>query len=173
MWELDHKEGWVSKNGYFWIVMLEKTLESTLDCKEIKPVKSKGNQPWTFTGRTVAKAEAPILWPPDVNSQLTRQLLMLGKTEDKRRRGWQRMKWLESITNSMGMNLRKLWETVGDRGAVVHGVAESQTWLSDWTTKFGRGRRPVKQINTLKYYAGNVMEHNAESEKFCAKVIPK
>ena len=86
MWELDHKEGWVLKNGYFWIVMLEKTLESTLDCKEIKPVKSKGNQPWTFTGRTVAKAEAPILWPPDVNSQLTRQLLMLGKTEDKRRR---------------------------------------------------------------------------------------
>ena len=72
MWELDHKEGWVSSNWFFWIVVLEKSLESLLGSKEIKPVSSKGNQPWIFTGRTDAKAEAPILWPPDMNSWLIR-----------------------------------------------------------------------------------------------------
>ena len=70
MWELDHKEGSVAKNWCLWIVVLEKTLESTLDSKEIKPVNPKGNQPWTFTGRTDAEAEAPILWPHDVKNQL-------------------------------------------------------------------------------------------------------
>ena len=70
MWELDHKESWAPKNWCFWIV-LEKTLESFLDSKEIKPVNPKGNQPWIFIGRTDAEAEAPILWPPDVKSQLT------------------------------------------------------------------------------------------------------
>ena len=71
MWELDHKEGWVLKNWCFWTVVLEKTLESPLDCKEIKPVNPKGNQPWTFIGRTDAEAEALILWLPDAKSQLT------------------------------------------------------------------------------------------------------
>ena len=70
MWELDHKEGWALKNWCFWTVVLEKTPESPLDCKEIKPVHPKGNQPWIFIGRTDATAEAPILWPPDVKSQL-------------------------------------------------------------------------------------------------------
>ena len=70
MLDLDHKEGWALKNWYFQIVVLEKTLESPLDCKEIKPVNPKGNQPWTFTGRTDAEAEAPILWPHDVKNQL-------------------------------------------------------------------------------------------------------
>ena len=69
-WELDHKEGWVPKNWCFQIVLLEKILESPLDCKEIKPVNPKGNQPWIFTGRTDAEAEAPVLWPPDAKSQL-------------------------------------------------------------------------------------------------------
>ena len=68
MWELDHKEGWVSKNWCFWTVALEKSLESPLDCKEIQPVNPKGNHPWIFIGRTDAEAEAPILWPPDVKS---------------------------------------------------------------------------------------------------------
>ena len=70
MWELDHKEGWAPKNWYFWAVLLEKTLESPLDCKEIKSVNPKGNQSWIFIGRTDAKAETSILWPPDVKSQL-------------------------------------------------------------------------------------------------------
>ena len=71
MWEMDHKEGWVPKNWCFWIVVLEETLESPLDCKEIKPVRPKGNQPWIFNGRTDAKAEAPIFWPLDAKSRLT------------------------------------------------------------------------------------------------------
>ena len=70
MWELDHKEGWVPKNWCFWTVVLEKTLESPLDCKEIKPVNPKGNQPWVFIGRTDGEAEAPILWPPDAKNWL-------------------------------------------------------------------------------------------------------
>ena len=73
MWELDHKEGWALKNWCFWTVVLEKTLESPLDSKEIKPVNSKGNQSWIFIGRTDAEAEAPILWPPDAKSRLTRK----------------------------------------------------------------------------------------------------
>ena len=79
MWELDHKEGWAPKNWCFQIVVLEKTLESPLDSKEIKPVNPKGNQPWLPTGRTDAKAEAPILWPHDVTSWLTGKDLDAGK----------------------------------------------------------------------------------------------
>ena len=70
MWELDHKEGWAPKNWCFWTVVLEKTLGSSLDCKEIKPVNPKGNQPWILIGKTDAEAEAPVLGPPDVKSQL-------------------------------------------------------------------------------------------------------
>ena len=105
MWELDHVESWALKNWYFQTVVLEKTLERPLDSKEIKRVNPKGNQLWIFIGRTDAEAETPIFWPPDGKSWLTGKALMLGKIEGKRRRGRQRMRWLNSITDSMDMNL--------------------------------------------------------------------
>ena len=99
-----------------------------MDCKEIKPVNPKGNQPRIFFGRTTAEAEPPVLWLPDAKSQLTGKDLIMGKTEGERRTGQQRMRWLDNITNSMHMNLSKLQKIVEDRGAwyaIVHRVAES------------------------------------------------
>ena len=87
MWELDCEEGWALKNWCFWPVVLEKTLESPLDCKEIQPVHYEGDQPWVFFGRNDAKAETPVLWPPDLKNWLIWEDLMLGKIEDGRRRG--------------------------------------------------------------------------------------
>ena len=102
MWELDHKESWVSKNWCFWIVVLEKILESPLDCREIKPVHPKGTQPWIFIGRT--DADIPIVRPHDKKSWLIEKTVMLENLEGKRRRGRQRVRWLVSIINSMDMN---------------------------------------------------------------------
>ena len=139
IWELDYKESGAPKNWCVWTSMLEKTLESPLDCKEIQPVQPKGDQSWLFIGRTEAEAEAPILWPPDAKSWLTGKDPDAGKdwrqeekgaTEDKMV-GWHLMD-----ANPMDMGLGGLQEFVMDRKAwcaAVHGVTKSQTRLSDWT----------------------------------------
>ena len=137
MWELNHKKDWVLKIWCFWTVVLEKTLESPLDCREIKLVNPKGNQSQIFIGRTDVEAEAPILWPPDVKNQLTGKSLMFRKIQSKMRRGSAED---EMVRQYHQLNGHEFEQTLGDSEgqgswqAVVRGILKSQTQFGDWST---------------------------------------
>ena len=136
MWELVHKECWLLKNQGFWIVLLEKTLKSPVDCKEIKPVHPKGNQPCRYTGKTDVKAEAPILWPPDAKRWLIGKDPDAGKDWRHKEKGTAEDKMIRQYHQLNGHESEQTRGIVKDREAwhaTVHGVAKSHIWLSNWT----------------------------------------
>ena len=157
MWELNYKEIWVPKNWCFWTVVLENTLESPLDCKEIQPVHPKVNKSWIFIGRTDAEAETPILWPPDVKNWLNQKILWCWEWLEVEWEGDDRG-WDGQMASPTGWSLSKLRELVMNREAwraVVHGVTKSQTWLSNWTE--------LNWLSTVDLWTKGVWNVRAES----------
>ena len=168
MWELDYKEGWVPKNWCFWTVVLEKTLDSPLDCKKIKAVNPKGNKSWIFIGRTDAEVDAPILWPPDAKSWL------IGKDPDAGKDWSQEEKGITEI-ELVGWHHRLIGhefeqelgdgEGQGSWHATVHGVTKSQTRLSDRTTTI-----PTLQIRELR--PSEVISQGPAARKWASWILP-
>ena len=172
MWDLDYKESWVLKNWCFWTVILEKTLVSPLDCKDIKAVNPKGNQYWIFIGRTDAEAETPILWPPDVKNWFFGKDRDSGKDWRQEKRGWQKMRWWDDRRwdgwmaspiqwTWVWVNSRSWWWT--ERPGVLQSMgSQSQIWLSDWTELNWR----PDTIKLLEKNTGRILWHNSQQDLF-------
>ena len=134
---LDYKESWAPKNWCFWTVVLENTLDSPLNCKEVKPVHPKGNQSWIFIGRTDAEAETPIIWPPDANSQLSGKDPDAGKDWGQEEKGVaedEMVGWHHWLNGQEFEQTPRVSDRQGRLAAAVHGVTKSRTQLSYWTT---------------------------------------
>ena len=186
MWELDHKEGWASKNWCFWTLALEKALKSPLDCKEIRPVNPKVNQPWIFIGEgLMVKLKLQYFGHLMGRTDSLEKTLMLGKIEDRRRRGWHRMRWLDSITDSMDMSLGKLLEMVREQGSLVccspRGCKElnmteqlnNNNSLEEWACAVTGNFRLHFLLKQCSCFSRMKMEHNIFNKKMMlAKLFP-